>query len=206
MLLHQSPDDLVIDATEFLNQVAQNADNSASDQIDAVKALAKREVPTTRAREGTSAEADANREKWRTYFIRTRRVRLMEAGLWPAPPGWADDLESDDFVAPQENFGEVSLEGDGLSQSAPEEKNEARGNYSIGRRPFAFGAMTLIGARPEPQPFEPSRYRHRIAERWPEPQDRFGAQLRLRLRPLSVADRVACPVPGPDQARKLSWL
>ena len=71
---------------------------------------------------------------------------------------------------------------------------------------FAFGPMTLIGARPEPQPFEPSRYRHRIAERWPERQDRFGARLRLRLRPLSVADRVACPVPGPDQARKLSWL
>lgn len=107
VLLHQSPDDLVIDATGFLNQVAQTADNSASDRIDAIKALAKREVPTTRAREGTSAEADANREKWRTYFIRTRRVRLMEAGLWPAPPGWADDLESDDFVAPQENFGEV---------------------------------------------------------------------------------------------------
>ena len=107
VLLHQSPDDLVIDATGFLNQVAQTADNSASDRIDAIKALAKREVPTTRAREGTSAEADANREKWRTYFTRTRRVRLMEAGLWPAPPGWADDLESDDFVAPQENFGEV---------------------------------------------------------------------------------------------------
>ena len=115
VLLHQSPDDLVIDATEFLNQVAQNADNAASDRIDAIKALAKREVPTTREREQTSVEEETNREQWRRFFSGLRRVRLIEDGLWPAPPGWDDDLESDDFVAPQESFKDVWLKAADLA-------------------------------------------------------------------------------------------
>jgi hypothetical protein len=47
----------------------------------------------------TAADDRANRELRRRHEITRRRMAMIEAGVWPGPKGWADDLLSENYVA-----------------------------------------------------------------------------------------------------------
>jgi hypothetical protein len=48
----------------------------------------------------TAEDTRAGRELAREMLIGRRRLKLQEAGLWPPPQDWADDLRHDDFIPP----------------------------------------------------------------------------------------------------------
>lgn len=71
------------------------------DRLDAVKLARKFEaakvaLPTAR----TKRDETDRREKWRRYEIAQRHWNLSLAIMDTPPKGWADDLYSDDYVAP----------------------------------------------------------------------------------------------------------
>ena len=101
VLQHEAPDELVADAADFLMSVAK-MDVAATYRIEAVKALAKREVP----RAGTVAPVNRAEwtEGWRNLAIDERRKALQAAGEWEdRPADWADDLKSPDWIPPEGN-------------------------------------------------------------------------------------------------------
>lgn len=103
VLQHAASEELVADASEFLIAVSK-ADEALPDcRIEAIKALAKRQVPKA-ASPGTAGNNPAAfREAWIRQISADRRSELRELGLWPAPEGWADDLKSPDWVPPEGN-------------------------------------------------------------------------------------------------------
>jgi hypothetical protein len=41
------------------------------------------------------------RAQWREYYITRRAERLVQAGFWPLPSGWCDDLLGEAFAEPE---------------------------------------------------------------------------------------------------------
>jgi hypothetical protein len=72
-------------------------------RLDALKVMRKAEARRVTQPILSPAEAHRNREAWRKRAIDERQKELIEAGLWPAPDDWADDLNSPDWVPPPGN-------------------------------------------------------------------------------------------------------
>lgn len=101
VLQHDAPEALVTDATEFLETVAKSHDSiSGSYRIDAIKALAKRQVPKAGVPGPTRGD---RRAVWQRWVSAQRRMALWKAGEWtdPPPKGWDDDIYSPDWIAPE---------------------------------------------------------------------------------------------------------
>jgi hypothetical protein len=102
LLAYEAPPEIVVQAKAFLTSIFEDSEQHVDDRLDALKLMRKAEArkitqPTVR-----SAEAGRNREFWRDMEIARRRMKLIEAGLWPAVPEWADDLLGEDYEAPRD--------------------------------------------------------------------------------------------------------
>lgn len=104
-LLQYEADRKTVEAAKaFLTSVFESGETSVAIRLDALKLMRKAEAKRTSQPVG-SAAADANREAWRRAEIGLRRAALHKAGRWPPnTPEWADDLRSEDYVAPSETF------------------------------------------------------------------------------------------------------
>jgi hypothetical protein len=101
LLAYEAPPEIVEQARAFLESVFEDDEQSVQDRLDAVKLARKFEapkiaLPTVR----TKREETDRREKWRRYEISQRHWKLSLAIMDAPPKGWADDLYSDAYVAP----------------------------------------------------------------------------------------------------------
>jgi hypothetical protein len=84
----------------FAHLREQRARTLIATSISALKVMRKAEARRVTQPILSPAEAHRNREAWRKRAIDERRKELIEAGLWPAPDDWADDLNSPDWLPP----------------------------------------------------------------------------------------------------------
>jgi hypothetical protein len=103
VLTFESPPDVADDARAFLAEIFENLDHDIDLRLDALKVMRKAEARRVTQPILSPGEAHRNREAWRKKAIDERRKELIEAGLWPAPDDWADDLKSPDWVPPPGN-------------------------------------------------------------------------------------------------------
>jgi hypothetical protein len=98
VLSYESPEGLVSEAKAFLTTVFEDPDTLVTIRLDALKVIRKAEA--RKVTQPASNDDRAGRELGRELLIARRRLKLAEAGLWPPPKGWADDLLSSDFIPP----------------------------------------------------------------------------------------------------------
>jgi hypothetical protein len=93
LLAYEAPREVMDLAKEFLISIFENPDEHVDDRLDALKLMRKAEAPRIRQRT-TAVPADerAERGRQREREIAHRRLAMMDAGLWPPPKDWADDL------------------------------------------------------------------------------------------------------------------
>ena len=93
LLAYEAPPEAVALAKTFLIWVFENPEEHASDKLDALRLMQKAEA--RRISQPTVAAGDEHRDRElrRKIAMGHRRAKLMTEGLWPAPKGWADDLE-----------------------------------------------------------------------------------------------------------------
>ena len=88
-------------AKAFLTSIFGDPEQRVEDWLDALKLMRKLEARKITAPTVTAEDARANRELWRQLEIGMRRGAMMKAGVWgDHPKDWADDLLSDNYVAP----------------------------------------------------------------------------------------------------------
>ena len=93
LLTYEAPEEVVERTKTFLITVIEDRKRVRTDyRLEAGKLLRKAEARKVVQQSVRSAEADRWRETERRLAVASRRVKLMRAGLWPAPPGWDDDL------------------------------------------------------------------------------------------------------------------
>jgi hypothetical protein len=101
LLAYDAPPEAVDQAKAFLLSVFEDAEQRVDDRLDALRLMRKAEAPKITAPTVTAEDARANRELWRQLEIGSRREKMFKAGLWgDHPKNWADDLLSEDYVAP----------------------------------------------------------------------------------------------------------
>jgi hypothetical protein len=102
LLAYEAPPEVVEHARAFLESVFEDSEEqSVQDRLDAVKLARKFEapkiaLPTTH----TKKQETDRREAWRRYEISQRHWKISLAIHDVPPKGWADDLYSDDYEAP----------------------------------------------------------------------------------------------------------
>jgi hypothetical protein len=101
VLSYESPPELVAEAKAFLTKLFEDPDTPMPIRLEALKVTRKTEA--RKVTQPASNDDRAGRELGRDLLIARRRLKLWNAGLWPAPPGWADDLLSSDFIPPYVN-------------------------------------------------------------------------------------------------------
>jgi hypothetical protein len=94
LLAYEAPREVMDLAREFFVSIFEDPDQHVDDRLDAVKLMRKVEAPRIRQRTAVPAEERADRERQREREIAHRRLAMMDAGLWPPPKDWADDLLS----------------------------------------------------------------------------------------------------------------
>jgi len=93
LLTYETPEEITERAKAFLTTLLEDRNRITTDyRLEASRLLRKAEARKIVQQSARSADADRWRETMRQLAIRRRRVRLVEAGLWPAPKGWYDDL------------------------------------------------------------------------------------------------------------------
>jgi hypothetical protein len=101
LLAYEAPKEAVHQAQAFLISVFGDPEQRVEDRLDALKLMRKAEARKITAPTVTAENARANRELWRQLEIGMRRGAMMKAGVWgDHPKDWADDLLSDNYVAP----------------------------------------------------------------------------------------------------------
>ena len=105
LLTYEAPPGAVEHAKSFLESVFEDDEQSVQDRLDAVKLARKFEaakvaLPTVR----TARHDTDRREAWRRYEISQRHWNLSLAIKDTPPPGWADDLYSDSYQAPEDGW------------------------------------------------------------------------------------------------------
>jgi hypothetical protein len=105
LLAYEAPSEVVIQARDYLVAVFKDQEEVLHDRMDALKLARKFEAAkvTPRTIHTTRAEGD-RREAWRRYEIAARELKIIVATKNTPPPGWADDLCSDDYVPPPEGW------------------------------------------------------------------------------------------------------
>src|SRR5262245_36000255 len=74
------------------------------DRLDALKLMRKAEARKITQPTVSAADERANRELWRQVEIARRRVAMVNAGLWPPPKGWINDLRRENYVTSPEGI------------------------------------------------------------------------------------------------------
>ena len=92
LLAYEAPREVMDLAKEFLVSIFENPNEHVDDRLDALKLMRKAEAPRIRQRTAVPADERADRERQREREIARRRLAMMDAGLWPPPKDWADDL------------------------------------------------------------------------------------------------------------------
>ena len=101
LLAYEAPQEAVDQTKAFLTSVFGDPEQRVDDRLDALKLMRKAEARKITAPTVTAENARANRELWRQLEIGMRRGAMMKAGVWGVhPKDWADDLLSDNYVAP----------------------------------------------------------------------------------------------------------
>jgi hypothetical protein len=102
LLAYEAPQEAVDQAKAFLTSVFEDPEQRVEDKLDALRLVRKVEARKIPAPTVTTENARANRELWRQLEIGMRRGAMMKAGVWgDHPKDWADDLRSDNYVAPK---------------------------------------------------------------------------------------------------------
>jgi hypothetical protein len=97
ILSYEAPTDLAQEAKEFLIEILEDQQMPVSLRLEASKIMRKAEATKVQTRTVTSADECIEREKARDFFKLKRRLAIYQAGLWPPPPGYCDDLDAEDF-------------------------------------------------------------------------------------------------------------
>lgn len=108
LLAYEAPEEAVEKAKDFLASIFEDANQHIDDRLDALKLMRKAEARRISQPTVTAADDRANRETWRRLEAARRRMALIEAGMWPPPKGWADDLMSENYKAPPGSLISVS--------------------------------------------------------------------------------------------------
>lgn len=96
----------------FLESVCTSSDIGNIDhKVEAAELLRRHEAPRVTpdsvrpnySGDSGGTEAD-RREAWRNYEIAARELKIILATKDTPLPGWADDLQSDDYVPPPEGW------------------------------------------------------------------------------------------------------
>jgi hypothetical protein len=105
LLGYEAPPEVVAQARDYLVAVVKDQEEVLHDRMDALKLARKFEAAkvTPRTIHTTRRETD-RRETWRNYEIAARELKIILATKDTPPPGWADDLYSDDYVPPPEGW------------------------------------------------------------------------------------------------------
>jgi hypothetical protein len=106
LLAYEAPSEVVVEARDYLVAVFKDQEEVLHDRMDALKLARKFEAAKVMPRTihaVQETEAD-RREAWRSYEIAARELKIILAIKDTPPPGWADDLYSDDYVPPPEGW------------------------------------------------------------------------------------------------------
>jgi hypothetical protein len=101
LLDYECPEEVRVECKEFLTSIFDDDEQQVDIRLDALKLARKFEAAkvTPRTIHTTQREGD-RREAWRRYEISQRHWKLSLAIHDTPPKGWADDLYSDAYVAP----------------------------------------------------------------------------------------------------------
>ena len=103
LLDYECPEEVRVECKEFLTSIFEDSEQHVDIRLDALKLMRKFEAakvtPRTVRTNQRGSERD-RREAWRNYEIDQRHWKLSLAIMDTPPPGWADDLCSDDYVPP----------------------------------------------------------------------------------------------------------
>jgi hypothetical protein len=101
LLDYECPEEVRVERKEFLTSIFEDNEQHVDIRLDALKLMRKFEAPkvTPKTIRATRSEGD-RREAWRNYEINQRHWKLSLAIRNTPPKGWADDLYSADYVAP----------------------------------------------------------------------------------------------------------
>jgi hypothetical protein len=101
LLDYECPEEVVVECKEFLTSVFEDNEQHVDIRLDALKLVRKFEAAKVTPRSVRTARQEGDRrEAWRRYEISQRHWKLSLAIHDTPPPGWADDLYSADYVAP----------------------------------------------------------------------------------------------------------
>jgi hypothetical protein len=105
LLDYECPEGVVVECKEFLTSVFEDADMHVDIRLDALKLARKFEAAKVTPRTIRAARQDGDRrEACRRYEISQRHWKLSLAIMDPPPKGWADDLYSDTYEAPEDGW------------------------------------------------------------------------------------------------------
>jgi hypothetical protein len=96
LLSYEAPEPVTERAKQFLVQVMANPQKYRTEyRLLAGKLLRKAEAKKVVQRSVAGVtETAGERETRRRLTVARRRLKLIDVGLWPAPPGWDDTLVS----------------------------------------------------------------------------------------------------------------
>jgi hypothetical protein len=101
LLSYEAPEPVTERAKQFLARVMESPQKYRTNyRLEAGKLLRKAEAKKVVQRSVGAAETREWREIGRRITVARRRLKLMDAGLWPAPAGWDADLLPPDSVEP----------------------------------------------------------------------------------------------------------
>jgi hypothetical protein len=105
LLDYECPEEVRVECKEFLASIFEDDEQQVDIRLDALKLMRKFEAAKVTPRTVRTARQDGDRrEAWRNYEIKQRHWKLSLAIKDTPPPGWADDLYSDEYQAPEEGW------------------------------------------------------------------------------------------------------
>jgi hypothetical protein len=105
LLDYECPEEVVVECKEFLTSIFEDNEQHVDIRLDALKLVRKFEAAKVPPRTVRTARQDGDRgEAWRRYEISQRHRKLSLAIKDTPPKGWADDLYSDAYEAPDDGW------------------------------------------------------------------------------------------------------
>jgi hypothetical protein len=101
LLDYECPEEVRVECKEFLSSVFEDGELNVDIRLDALKLARKFEAARVTPRTVRTSQREGDRrEAWRRHEIAQRHWKLSLAIRDTPPKGWADDLYSDDYAAP----------------------------------------------------------------------------------------------------------
>jgi hypothetical protein len=105
LLDYECPEEVVVECKEFLTSIFEDGELQVDIRLDALKLARKFEAARVTPRTVRTSQREGDRrEAWRRYEISQRHWKLSLAIKDTPPPGWADDLYSDTYEAPEDGW------------------------------------------------------------------------------------------------------